>query len=69
VLPARHRQHRPLLLNWFRVRKQFSSGIVEGFNAREHVFELPYTESEFITLFALHDPDGNLVEVYYAGGM
>jgi hypothetical protein len=24
--------HRPLLLNWFRAKKQFSSGIVEGFN-------------------------------------
>ncbi|MDJ0805570.1 MAG: ISL3 family transposase [Gammaproteobacteria bacterium] len=26
------RKHRPLLLNWFRARGQFSSGIVEGFN-------------------------------------
>ena len=26
------RRHRPLLLNWFRGKKQFSSGIVEGFN-------------------------------------
>jgi len=26
------RGHRPLLLNWFRAKKQFSSGIVEGFN-------------------------------------
>ncbi|PLY11895.1 MAG: ISL3 family transposase [Sedimenticola sp.] len=26
------RYHRPLLLNWFRAKKQFSSGIVEGFN-------------------------------------
>jgi transposase len=26
------RSHRPLLLNWFRAKKQFSSGIVEGFN-------------------------------------
>lgn len=26
------RRHRPLLLNWFRPKKQFSSGIVEGFN-------------------------------------
>jgi transposase len=26
------RRHRPLLLNWFRAKKQFSSGIVEGFN-------------------------------------
>ncbi len=26
------RKHRPLLLNWFQAKKQFSSGIVEGFN-------------------------------------
>jgi len=26
------RRHRPLLLNWFRSRKRFSSGVVEGFN-------------------------------------
>ena len=28
------RRHRPLLLNWFRAKKQFSSGIVEGFNTK-----------------------------------
>ena len=28
------RRHRPLMLNWFRARKQFSSGIVEGFNTK-----------------------------------
>jgi transposase len=27
-------RHRPLLLNWFRAKKQFSSGIVEGFNTK-----------------------------------
>nr|VFJ61753.1 MAG: Transposase [Candidatus Kentron sp. FW]VFJ61992.1 MAG: Transposase [Candidatus Kentron sp. FW] len=26
------RRHRPLLLNWFRAKGQFSSGIVEGLN-------------------------------------
>lgn len=26
------RQHRPLLLNWFRARGEVSAGIVEGFN-------------------------------------
>ena len=26
------RAHRALLLNWFRAKKQFSSGAVEGFN-------------------------------------
>ena len=28
------RRHRPLLLNWFRAKGQFSSGIVEGFNTK-----------------------------------
>jgi transposase len=28
------RHHRPLLLNWFRAKGQFSSGIVEGFNTK-----------------------------------
>ena len=28
------RRHRALLLNWFRAKKQFSSGIVEGFNTK-----------------------------------
>jgi len=41
----------------------------EELSAREQVFEIPYTENDFITLFGLHDPDGNLVEVYYASGM
>jgi len=29
------RRHRPLLLNGFRAKKQFSSRIVEGFNTKE----------------------------------
>ena len=28
------RRHQPLLLNWFRAKKQFSSGIVEGLNTK-----------------------------------
>jgi len=28
------RRHRPLLLSWFRAKKQFSSGIVGGFNTK-----------------------------------
>lgn len=28
------RNHRELILNWFRAQKEFSSGIVEGFNAK-----------------------------------
>ena len=26
------RRHKPLILNWFKAKKQFSSGIVEGLN-------------------------------------
>jgi transposase len=28
------RRDRPLLLNWFRAKKRFSSGTVEGFNTK-----------------------------------
>jgi len=28
------RKHKPLILNWFKAKKQFSSGIVEGFNCK-----------------------------------
>ena len=28
------RAHRELLLNWFRAKGQFSSGVVEGFNTK-----------------------------------
>jgi len=28
------RRHRELILNWFRARKEFSSGVVEGLNAK-----------------------------------
>ena len=28
------RNHRELILNWFRAQKEFSSGVVEGFNAK-----------------------------------
>jgi len=28
------RRHRPLLLNWFKAKKQFSSGVVEGLNTK-----------------------------------
>ncbi len=28
------RRHQPLLMNWFKAKKQFSSGIVEGFNTK-----------------------------------
>ena len=28
------RSHRELILNWFRAKKQFSSGVVEGLNGK-----------------------------------
>ena len=28
------RNHKPLLLNWFRAKGQLSSGVVEGFNTK-----------------------------------
>ncbi|MCU7880863.1 MAG: transposase [Candidatus Thiodiazotropha sp. (ex Lucinoma aequizonata)] len=31
------KRHRPLLLNWFRVKKKFSSEIIEGFNTKAKV--------------------------------
>ena len=31
------RSHRDLILNWFRARGQFSSGVVEGFNGKARV--------------------------------
>ena len=31
------RSHRDLILNWFRARGQFSSGLVEGFNGKARV--------------------------------
>jgi len=31
------RRHRPLILNWFRAKKEFSSGIVEGLNNKAKV--------------------------------
>ena len=35
--PAWLRSHRDLILNWFRARGQFSSGVVEGFNGKARV--------------------------------
>jgi len=31
------RRHRELILNWFRAKKEFSSGVVEGLNAKAKV--------------------------------
>ena len=38
----------------------------EELGAGGQVFVMPYTENGFITLFSLNDPDGNLIEVYFA---
>ena len=37
--------------------------------ARGQAFCTPYMENDFITLFSLNDPDGNLIEVYFAEGI
>ncbi|MCU7879445.1 MAG: transposase [Candidatus Thiodiazotropha sp. (ex Lucinoma aequizonata)] len=36
-VPKMLKRHRPLLLNWFRAKKKFSTGIVEGFNTKAKV--------------------------------
>ncbi|MCU7880509.1 MAG: transposase [Candidatus Thiodiazotropha sp. (ex Lucinoma aequizonata)] len=36
-VPKMLKRQRPLLLNWFRTKKKFSSGIVEGFNTKAKV--------------------------------
>jgi len=38
-------------------------------SAKGHQFITPYTENDFITLFSINDPDGNLIEVYFAKGL
>jgi catechol 2,3-dioxygenase-like lactoylglutathione lyase family enzyme len=38
----------------------------EELSAGGQAFVMPYTENGFITLFSLNDPDGNLIEVYFA---
>jgi catechol 2,3-dioxygenase-like lactoylglutathione lyase family enzyme len=43
------------------VKQKFEELSVEG-----QEFVTPYTENDVITKFSLNDPDGNLVEVYYA---
>ena len=39
------RQHRELILNYFRVQKLLSSGVVEGLNNKAKVTKLPQPES------------------------
>ena len=58
------RNHRELILNWFRAQKEFSSGIVEGFNAKAKLTtRKAYGFREFKTLeIALYHNLGNLPE-------
>jgi len=58
------RNHRDLILNWFRAQKEFSSGIVEGFNAKAKLTtRKAYGFREFKTLeVALYHNLGNLPE-------
>jgi transposase len=58
------RSHRDLILNWFRAHKEFSSGVVEGFNAKAKLTtRKAYGFREFNTLeVALYHNLGNLPE-------
>lgn len=58
------RNHRELILNWFRAQKEFSSGIVEGFNAKAKLTtRKAYGFREFKTLeIALYHSLGRLPE-------
>lgn len=58
------RKHHDLILNWFRAQKEFSSGIVEGFNAKAKLTtRKAYGFREFKTLeVALYHNLGNLPE-------
>jgi transposase len=62
------RNHRDLILNWFRAHKEFSSGIVEGFNAKAKLTtRKAYGFREFKTLeVALYHNLGNLPEPKFA---
>ena len=58
------RAHRPLILNYFRARKQFSSGIVEGLNNKVKVtMRKSYGFRTFrVTEMALYHSLGKLPE-------
>lgn len=62
------RNHRELILNWFRAQKEFSSGIVEGFNTKAKLTTRnAYGFREFKTLeIALYHNLGNLPEPNFA---
>jgi transposase len=58
------RSHRELILNWFRAKKEFSSGVVEGLNNKAKLTtRKAYGYSSFKTLeIALYHTLGNLPE-------
>ncbi len=58
------RKHRELILNWFKAQKEFSSGIVEGFNTKAKLTtRKSYGFRELKTLkLALYNNMGNLPE-------
>ena len=58
------RNHRPLILNWFRAKKEFSSGIVEGLNNKARVTtKMAYGFRTYKALeVALYHRLGNLPE-------
>jgi transposase len=62
------RRHRPLILNWFRARKEFSCGVVEGLNNKAKVTtKRAYGFSTFKMLeIALYHTLGNLPEPNFA---
>ena len=59
------RAHRPLILNYFRARKEFSSGVAEGLNNKVKVtMRKSYGFRTFpITEMALYHPLGKLPEL------
>ena len=58
------RRHRGLILNWFRAKKEFSSGVVEGLNNKAKVTtKMAYGFRTFRALeIALYHSLGNLPE-------
>ena len=59
-----YRTHRPLILNWFAAKKQFSSGVVEGLNNKAKLTtKRAYGFSSLKTLqIALYHTLGDLPE-------
>lgn len=58
------RNHRPLILNWFRAQKEFSSGVIEGLNNKAKLStRMAYGYGSFRTLeLVLYHRLGNLPE-------